>query len=246
MVNYKFSPSILEKFGSYLNSSRIYQQYYGFSEDPVVTEEEFEQKKFRELIDGINKVPLAWEDSESADKGTAFNEVVDCIIEGRKSEKMQIESDKESQTIRATFNGREFAFPTPLCRGFADYFKGAITQQYVEANIDTKYGEVMLYGYVDEILPFKAADIKTTGRYNAFKYRDSWQRVVYMYCLDQMGYEIKEFEFVITDFRNIWQEVYGFDTDKDRPALTEHCEFFIEFLEANKDKIVNLKIFARE
>ena len=40
------------------------------------------------LIDRINRKPF---DSEAADKGTAFNEVIDCMIENRKSETVQVE-----------------------------------------------------------------------------------------------------------------------------------------------------------
>lgn len=246
MISYKFSPTILDKFWGYLNSSRIFQQYYGFAEDPKITEEEFEQKQLQELINSINKAPLAWEDSEMADKGTAFNEVVDCIHQVRKSDKMQIESDKGSGTIKASYNDREFVFPISLCKGFADYFKGAITQAYVESVLPTKYGNVLLYGYVDEILPFKAADIKTTGKYSAFKYRNSWQKIVYLFCLNEMGYNVEEFEFTITDFKNIYLESYRYRPEVDIPVLVEHCELFVEFLETNKDKVLNKKIFSKE
>ena len=76
-------------------------------------------------------------DSEAADKGTAFNEVVDCMIENRKSDKVQVErllSDMQDgrQTLvglRATYKCRQFDFPISICREFADYYKGALTQQ---------------------------------------------------------------------------------------------------------------------
>ena len=125
MTNYKFYPSILDKFDSYLNSSKIYHQYYGFSEEPKVTEEEFEQEQFQSLINSINRVPIAWEDTEAMDRGTAFNEVVDCLIDNRKSDKMQISSNKETGTISAAYNNRTFQFPIALCKEFAEYLKGA-------------------------------------------------------------------------------------------------------------------------
>lgn len=254
MINYKFSPSILDRFEGYINSSKVYQQYYGFSEEPSITEEEFEQKKFQELIDGINKVPMKWEDSEAADKGTAFNEVVDCLIENRQSEKVEVKRiyDNSIETtplvaLKATYNKRTFHFPITLVREFADYCKGAVTQQYCEAPIETKYGNVLLYGYMDEVLPFKIIDIKTTGKYNAFKYRNYWQRFVYPYCLKHSGMSegYLDFEFLITDFRNTWVEMYDFNPAVSIPYLKEHCEAFIEFIEANKHLITNPKIFAK-
>ena len=71
--NYNIYPSLLDAFGSYINSSQIYQEYYGFAEEPAVSEEEFEQQKYQDLINKINRVPF---ESEAADKGTMFNEVI--------------------------------------------------------------------------------------------------------------------------------------------------------------------------
>lgn len=246
MINYKFYASILDKLESYLNSSRIYQQYYGFSEEPKITEEEFEQEQFQSLINSINRVPIAWEDTEAIDRGTAFNEVVDCLIENRKSDKMDIVSYKETGIISVNFNKRIFEFPIALCKEFANYFKGAITQQYCEGVLSTKYGNVMLYGYIDELMPFFMADIKTTSRYNAFKFKDNWQHIVYPYCLKCMDIHIDTFEYRVTDFKSVWSEVYNFNPITDVPKLINHCEAFIEFLEQNKDLITDTKIFAKE
>lgn len=241
---YKFFPSILDKFGSYLNSSRIYQQFWGFSENPNKTEEEFEQEQFQGLINSINRVPIAWEDTEAMDRGTAFNEVIDCLIENRKSDKMEVVSNKETGTISVKFNQRTFEFPIALCKEFANHFSGALTQQYCEGVLSTKYGNVMLYGYIDELMPFFVADIKTTSKYNAFKYKDGWQHIVYPYCLKSMNIHIDTFEYRITDFKSVWSEVYNFNPLTDIPKLINHCELFIEFLEQNKELITNAKIFA--
>jgi len=243
-IKFKFYASLLDRYEGYINSSRIYNQYFGFSEDPKVSEEEFEQQQFQGLIDSINRVPMAWEDSEAADKGTAFNECVDCIIENRKSDKMQIISDKEGGIIEATYNKRTFHFPIQLCKEFAAYFKGAITQQYCEGVLSTKYGNVMLYGYIDELMPFFVADIKTTSKYSAFKFRNNWQHHTYLYCLNTSGILINEFEYRVTDFKSTWSETYVLNPETDTPALIEHCERLIEFLEHNKSLITNKKIFA--
>lgn len=241
---YKFYASILDKFGSYLNSSQIYSQYYGFAENPSKTEEEFEKEQFQGLINSINRVPIAWEDTEAMDRGTAFNEVVDCLIENRKSDKMEIVSNKETGTISANYNKRTFEFPIALCKEFANHFSGALTQQYCEGVLSTKYGNVMLYGYIDALMPFFVADIKTTSKYNAFKFKDNWQHIVYPYCLKCMDIHIDTFEYRVTDFKNTWSEVYNFNPLTDVPKLINHCEAFIEFLEQNRELITNAKIFA--
>ena len=113
--------TLLDAFTSYLKSDAIWERYWGFSENPQHTPEEFRQQQFQSLIDTINRVPF---DSEAVDKGTAFNEVVDCMIENRKSDKVQVErllSDMQDgrQTLvglRATYKCRQFDFPISICQ----------------------------------------------------------------------------------------------------------------------------------
>ena len=241
-IKFNFYPTLLDKFESYLSSSRIYQEFWGFSENPTKTEEEFEQEQLQSLIDSINRVPF---ESEAADKGTAFNEVIDCIIEKRTSEKMSLISEKEKGIIKCVYKNYTFEFPYDICIDIAKYFSGAVTQYRVDGILETKYGSVNLYGYIDELMPFFTADIKTTSKYHAFKFRNNWQHKIYPYCLIQNGINIPEFQYVVTDFKTIWTEDYIFNAEKDTLELTQHCEAFIEFLENNKSQITDTKIFGR-
>ena len=52
--NYRIYATLLDSYFNYLNSDVIYERYYGWSENPPYTEEEFRQKQFQELIDRIN------------------------------------------------------------------------------------------------------------------------------------------------------------------------------------------------
>jgi hypothetical protein len=240
MNSYRFSPTLLDKFEGYINSSRIYQEYWGFSEEPAKTEEQFEQEQFQGLIDTINRVPFQ---SEAADKGTAFNEVIDCIIENRVSETMQIKSYPETDTIAAFYNGQYFNFPLAICVEFGKYLKGALTQQWTNGILDTTKGRVHFVGCIDQLMPFKICDTKTTSKYSAFKFRHNWQHIVYPFCLQQNGVMINDFEYVITDFKNTWTELYVYDWQKDVPRLQIHCERFIEFVELNRHLITDTRIF---
>lgn len=265
-LQYKFYATILDSFQNYISSSEIYQQYYGFSENPKLTEDEFEKEQFQSLIDRINRVPF---ESEAADKGTAFNEVIDCIIENRQSDKIQVKREyfkkvygdviggygdrwaevvttNKIKNLIVTYNNREFSFPYKLTIEISNQLKGALTQQHVEGILETKYGNVLLYGYLDQLMPFRIVDLKTTKQYKAFKYRKNWQHKVYPFCLNQNNVFINEFEYKITDFRKVYSEIYMCDKEKDLTALKNHCEAFIEFLEANKHLITDRKIFAQE
>ncbi len=274
-ICYKFYSTILDAFQNYLRSDVIYRKYYGFSENPPFDEDEFRKNQFKSLIDRINRVPF---DSEKADRGTAFNEIIDCMIEDRKSDKMLIDriyektvvddyqyidgdvqcKKNEIQTekviaIKATYNERMFSFPISLCREFSDYFSGALTQQRVEAILPTNYGNVLLYGFIDELMPMSVHDIKTTESYTVGKFKNNFQHLVYPYCLMKNGSDVRLFEYNVAELSKrtgfptgTFTETYVFEPDRDIPILTSHVEQFIEFLEENKHLITDRKIFALE
>lgn len=248
---FKFYATLLDRFTSYLRSDAIWDRYWGFSENPPYTLEEFKEKQFQSLIDTINRVPF---DSEAADKGTAFNEVIDCMIENRKSEIVQVErllSDMMDGRqalvgLRATYNNHQFDFPISICREFANYYKGALSQQRVEAILHTCFGDVLVYGVIDELMPMSVHDIKTIGSYYVGKFKDHWQHIVYPYCLMQNGSDVRLFEYNITDFKSTYTESYTFVPKRDIPILIEHCEELIRFLNDNKNLITDKKIFAED
>ncbi len=243
---YLIYATLLDSFQSWLSSSEIWNEYWGFSEDPKKTEDEFEKEQFQSVIDKINRVPMKWEDCEAADKGTAFNEVVDCVIHNKKSDKMDIKSNKESDLIVVNYNNRTFVFPIPLIREFAGYYKGGTSQVYTDAILTTKYGDVLLYGYIDELLPLSAHDIKTTSKYKAGKFRNNWQHIVYPFCLNASGNNVNEFEYnvAVLDARySTFTELYRYVPERDIPRMTDHVERLIEFIESNKHLITDKKIF---
>lgn len=270
---YRFYATILDAFWGYLNSDAVWEKYWSWSENPPHTPEEFHELQFQELIDRINRKPF---DSEKADRGTAFNEVIDCLVEYRKSDVMQIERvykvevigqvdncdsgerwadvepTNEVIALKATYNNREFTFPISLCREFADYFKGALTQQRVEAILPTFYGDVLVYGLIDELMPTTVHDIKTTGSYTVGKFKDHHQHLVYPYALMQNGSDVRTFEYNIVEFNkggyvvDTYTETYVFNPERDIPILTNHCEEFIRFLEENRELITDKKIFGYE
>lgn len=239
---YNIYPSLLDAFAGYINSSQIYQEYYGFAEEPAISEDEFEAQKERDLIDKINRVPF---ESEAADKGTMFNEVIDCIVEKRKSEKMQMLSAPD--IIEVSWKDRKHYFNLHDCKTIANAVKGSVCQDYQEGFIETKYGFVKIYGYSDYLLPFRVVDLKTTGKYTAFKFRNNWQHIVYPFLLNFNGSFINDFTYLIYKWTKtggeIYEEEYTYDETRDLPKLTDFVEQFIEFLETNRSKITDQKIF---
>lgn len=246
--DYKFYATLLDSFMDYQDSDVIYDRYWGWSDNPPHTPEEFHDLQFQELINRINRVPF---DSEAADKGTAFNEVVDCLIEKRNSDKVKIEKIKNNDcvvAVMATYNNRIFTFDINLVREFADYYKGAITQQYVEATLPTSLGDVLVYGFIDELMPASVHDIKTTSRYSIGKFKTHSQHLVYPYCLIQSGNDVRKFEYNVAEIGkynySTYTETYVFNPERDIPILTQRCEDLIRFVNDNKKLITDKKIYG--
>ena len=157
---------------------------------------------------------------------------------------MYLSSDAKSYIYPAEGEAPEFYFPIHICHEVVRELSGSLTQVYVKGVIDTRYGEVELYGYADNVLMDTVIDIKTLAKAYEFpKFLHNWQHIVYPFCLRQKGIKVERFSYFITDFTVVNNEDYEYNEEKDLPRLREHIESLIEFLETFKDRITDLKIF---
>lgn len=297
MPKYRIYPTLLDRFQScldtqvedyfYQGEDGCWHKNYSETEDTLhFSQEEVDALLKQELLDAINRVPH--EPSEAASKGTALNEIIDCLIHNRKSDNKDIiikslkgfnvergfgctdEVGKpifydywfehiKKPCIYAGLYGFDFYFDKDFCKSIAEYFNGSLSQVYTSATLETKYGEVELYGYIDELRENKVFDLKTTSRYEFGKYAKYWQRHVYPYTLIESGMctEINSFEFtayalkggtsqtpLITGVQ--YPEVYQYDHEQSKTLLRNICDRFCEFLEENRSLITNKKIFNEE
>jgi len=248
--DYKVYATLLDVFNDYVNSDEVWLRYWGQSPMPPHTMEEFHDIQFNNLISRINRMPFK---SEAASKGTAFNELVDCLVEHRNTDKMEVEVIRngfnQPIALNAQLDGFSFTFPYEQVKEFADYFKGAITQYLCKAPIETDNGVVELYGYIDELMPDCVHDIKTTGNYCYPKFKEHAQHLVYPYCLNESGdAKVNRFEYNILCWRNgqTYTEEYSYVPERDIPVLRQRVTDFTAFLNDNKDLITDKKIFAEE
>lgn len=251
-VRWRVYATLLDGYVDYLETPQIYDRYWGYSAEPPYTLDEFWVKQHASLIDRINRVPFT---SEAASKGTAFNAVIDTLHTGQldgkvKMSKVLDENDKPS-AIQAELDGFTFQFPFWVCKEFALYYKGAIPQVRVSAILSTCYGDVELYGYIDELMPLSIHDIKYTGNYSASKFKHHSQHLVYPYCLIQNGSNVPTFEYNVAEESKSgnWQtytETYVFDPVRDIPILRERCEGLIGFVLQNREFITDRRIFGGE
>lgn len=194
-IAYRIYPSLLDKFQGLLNAEKDLEAPWNIDRETGEyrkTLAQIEDEATQSLLNSINRVPFH---SLAADNGTVFNELVDCLHRGRKSFRNDItfKTFREYGLIAARFEQPDgsvefFYYDLVSARNIADFFKGSCCQLFVKGILPTVYGNVELYGYIDELKRDVVYDLKTTGSYYTFgKFEDHWQRFVYPYCLIESG-----------------------------------------------------------
>lgn len=269
-IRYRIYPSLLDAYDAYRRSGEVWESYWGFSENPPHTPEEFEAQQLRELLDKINRVPS--EISEAALRGTALNLLIDRLVCRESDPRCEFEPVYERQEVCADEDARmrpvvsenligykahisdrgsggDFFFPAEMCEHICELYPPLETlpQQYLSRTLSTpKYGEVELYGFADYILHDSVHDMKTTSRYGVGKYKHNSQHLVYPYCIDP--FRIQRFNYDVVEISKggawqVYQETYMYEPERDIPALTAKVEDFIGFIEAHRSEITDRKIF---
>ncbi len=228
--------------------------------DYKLTPDEMYVKLEADLIDSINRIDGRY--GEAADKGTAFNEIVDCLIENRKSNRddcriYSTTNESNVRVIRADIHDFTFDFDIALCKDTADFFSGSVTQFLAEATMETSFGSVLLYGFIDEWVANIMYDIKTTGKYSWGKFEHGWQRHVYPWCVIESGYTTKvdAFVYYVIEWayqrkgeplkaKGIYQESYDYDHAESGRKIREMLELFLTWLHARKEFIQDKRIFG--
>ncbi len=254
--SYQFYPSLLDSYISYRECEEVWQMYWGNSDNPKKTLEEFREEKKQDLIDKINRVPMQWEDSEAADRGTCYNEVIDCLIEKRNSEVMKITKEMSPdgtscEAIVCEFNKRTFSFNPAICKQVANKYPDALSQIFAEGEIHTKYGTVRLYGYLDGLNSDTIVDYKTTTSYSVGKFRDHMQHHIYPYCISQeYGQGVHHFIYDVAvidkkskQITELHEEIYPYESEISELKIRRVCEEFICFIQDNLESITHRRIF---
>ncbi len=110
------------------------------------------------------------------------------------------------------------------------------TQCYLE----TRYKDCLIYGYIDLMGNNRGIDLKTTKHYQAPKFAESHQN---LYLLGLQHYGIKTLEYIITDFTEVYQEIYTLN-QYDFTPLYEEIDAFVAFLQEHKRVIRDKKIWG--
>lgn len=201
--DYKIYPSLLDSY-------RWYQQSESDNAE-------------QELINKINRLPYQ---SDSADKGTWFNELIDLSLKGLEKYKEQYLTGCAMEVVKR--------------------LEGAARQVRTSTIIEVDNKIVELYGDIDYVKEDRVIDLKTTKNYELGKYKDSLQLHFYPVSLIDDGNEINEFEFLSCDFENVYSEVYKVNYSVSKNILIDACKELIRFLEIKKEFITDKKIFNQQ
>jgi hypothetical protein len=182
----------------------------------------------QEFLNKINRVPM---------------EKTDAMIRGNDFEAAVNEWSRRGRLPDGPVTVHDLTVSPELIGRFSKGMERAMRQVFVEVNLETKYGGVRLYGFIDDILADAAYDTKTTGEYKLGKYRNGWQHPAYLEALHQGGGQISRFVYRITDFEDYYEEEYQYRKE-DTERLVKELEHLIEFLEDNRAAISDRKIFT--
>lgn len=270
---YRITPSLLNSFQTLLDSDLLWQKFYGDNENSNVTAVEYYAKCEQELLDACNRVPFT---SEAASKGTALNEIVDCILDKRpQREDMKVEriyspmygvvkgepSGGDLIGLHAELDGFKFNFDINLINRLTEYFAGSICQYRCEATLDTSYGPVILYGDADYIRKDVVSDLKSTSKYSEYgKFDSGWQKHLYPWALIKSGdaQYISGFEYTIIPWQvggtknlplltgEIYKEWHDFSYNESEELLLEIVEQFIHWIEVHRNLIKHPRIFNQQ
>lgn len=243
--DYSIYATMLDSFRNMEESDNVWLTYWGNSKEPPHTMEQFHWLQVEQFIDGINRVE--GEPSFHASRGTAFNELIDAVVEWRKP---SIKAENSDGIITCELDGFEFAFPKSLVKSLAARYEGAVCQYLTSGTMRTSAGIVRLYGYIDELLPDMVVDIKTTTRYEFPKFADNAQHLVYPWCLRQEGMTLDTFRYDVVVFSDygepqMYEELYTWQEDNER-VLRGRVEDVCGWIERYRALIQNPAIFGKQ
>lgn len=222
ICDYRITASMLNSFNYYLNN---------------------ELSSEKEMLDIINRVPQITTEAQA--KGICFEYLINNLLFNNNVDLLlnnntNIEFCKND--IRYNFNFEKDIILKILSQLKNNQSYGQ--QVYVSKIIQLEGHNIELYGYIDYITPNSIIDLKTTANYSYPKYLNNFQLLVYGEILLD---KINSVDFLITDFKEIYREIYNIEHIKYyRFKLEKMLLHFIEFLEKNKLQITDKKIFGFE
>jgi hypothetical protein len=111
----------------------------------------------------------------------------------------------------------------------------------IQAYCQYQIGDVLIYGFVDVLGKKEAVDLKTTSHYSPDRFLQDHQN---FYLPALYSYGIRQMRYLITDFEQVYEEIYPAETDF--TGQLEEVYGFKTFLDEHRDFITDDKVFGRK
>ncbi len=185
----------------------------------------------------INTFSLYLQEAKNAEGQVyvSFEELIDRINRVYKppTEAQQRGSSFEDALLKGQ---GEDNFPAPILEQMRAKLPHRFKTQFYTSVV---VRDIELYGFVDVVAGNRAIDIKTTSSYKPDKFLHNHQN---LYLLGLKRWNIKQLDYLITDFQEVYTETYHYNTYDFEPLLNELFQF-VDFLETNRGLITDKKIF---
>jgi len=184
--------------------------------------------KEQDIIDKINRVPQPT--SDAAMKGSSFHELTEWNWQ-------QLQPAEHRKQLCYFYD--RYRFPVGPVEEIGKIRLGGIHEVYLEKMLETKYGPVKMFGFVDTIKDGISYDVKTTKKYDIGKYLPSLQRSVYPWMTGS-----RKFQFLVTNFNAVFKEDY-YPNGTEEERIRVEVEEFLYFCTHFKDQITDPKFLGK-
>lgn len=248
--------TLLNAFTRFLNSDELYNEHLEYKGDDAMSADDFHAQAFADFIDSINRVP---KDIPAATEGTAYGEMHVKWALGEFTPEPVQEYYKNgnpngprrfvyTHTYHSNVTGEQvtitYKWNYEVALEVQEHFVGGVFEHLTETTLDTKYGSVILYGYVDLIRLNVMSDLKKTGKYDALKFMKEWQYRVYPMSLRREGVKVDTFKYIAcTGDRHVYIEEHPYQ-ERFESEIIAHVEALYEFIQNNRELITNKKLLC--
>lgn len=250
--------TLLNSFTRFLSTDQLYNEHVEYKGEEAMESGAFAAQQFGDFIDSINRVPKV---IPPAIEGSAYGEVMVSWANGEINPQPLQEfykngNPKGEPSFKCHYMNQDrqgnlisehdYTWNWAVAAEIVEHFKGGVHEHFTSGLIQTKYGLIELYGYVDIIRMNMVSDLKKTGKYDAFKFIKEWQYRAYLELLRMEGLDVDTFRYLVcAGDRHVYHEDYTY-TPEFRDQLVAHCEALYEFVENNRELVTNKKLLCIE
>lgn len=146
--------------------------------------------------------------------------------------------------------------PEPMYWAYGRYYPKEIVNQLrerlhtlpkqIEIRFQTTFADKLIefYGYADYTENQKGIDLKYTKQYATGKFNYGTQRHLYLLGANANGIMLNEFEYLVTDLKEIYPEHYTYNKQESEDLLGSVALELIEFAHKHEHKILDRKFFG--